>query len=366
MKVAIVHYWLVGMRGGERVLEELLRLYPQADIFTHVADPAKLSPLIRDRKITETSVARLPFARQQYQKYLGFMPRALEEIDLRGYDLVISSESGPAKGIIPPPTARHICYVHSPMRYIWDSYNSYASGLGAVGRFYFSRLAHKLRQWDVTTAQRVDRFVTNSSFVADRVERYYRRSSDVLNPPVDLGVYALPPEHAPRSYYLFVSELVPYKKADVVIDAFRGFDRPLKVVGDGAQRAKLERNLPPNIELLGRVDQNQLTELYQGAQALIFPAEEDFGIVPLEAMACGTPVLAYGRGGVRDSVIDGDTGLYFDRQDADAVCDAVERFENMGQSHFDVQRLHAHACSFSPERFRTRFAEIVDETLKQA
>lgn len=366
MKVAIVHYWLVGMRGGERVLEELLRVYPQADIFTHVADPSRLSQLIREKSLTETFIARLPFARRHYKRYLGFMPRALEELDLSGYDLVISSESGPAKGVIPPPTARHICYVHSPMRYIWDNYNQYADTLGLVGRVYFSRVAHSLRQWDVTTAQRVDRFVANSSFVADRIKRYYGRDADVLNPPVDIESYTLPNDVPRRDYYLFVSELVPYKRADLVVEAFKECDRSLKVVGDGAQRVDLMRDLPPNVELLGRVDQERLPKLYQDAKALIFPAEEDFGIVPLEAMACGTPVLAYGRGGVRDSVVDGETGLYFDRQDPAAVRDTVERFESFGENRFDPRQLNTHARSFNGERFRMRFKEIADSVLSAA
>lgn len=363
MRVAIIHYWLVAMRGGERVLEELLRLYPQADIFTHVVDRAILSPLIAERKITETSIARLPGAVKHYQKYLGFMPRALEELDLRGYDLILSSESGPAKGIIPPPDARHVCYVHTPMRYIWDHYHSYSDGLGKVGRLYFSHLAHRLRQWDISTAARVDRFVCNSSFVAQRVNRYYRREADVVHPPVDLDLYNLPREQGDRGYYLFVSQLVPYKRADLVIDAFRGLDRPLKVVGEGSARAALEASLPPNVELLGRVDNDALSKLYQGAKALIFPAEEDFGIVPVEAMACGAPVLAYGRGGARDTVKPGETGLFFDDQSAGAIRDAVARFEAQGAGWVDPVRINAHAQSFGAARFRDEFKAVVDAVM---
>lgn len=363
MKVAIVHYWLVGMRGGERVLEELIRLYPDADLFTHVADRSRLSDLIAGRPITETFIARLPGAKKHYQKYLGLMPRALEELDLSGYDLVISSESGPAKGVIVPPGAAHVCYAHTPMRYIWDHYGAYSRQLGWAGRQYFSRLAHRLRIWDVTTAARVDRFVANSSFVAERIRRYYNRGADVVHPPVDLDAYTLADPPLLRNHYLFVSELVPYKRADLVIEAFRGLDRKLLVVGDGSHRDTLAKTLPPNVELLGRVPFEDLPGLYQGARALIFPAEEDFGIVPVEAMACGTPVLAYGRGGTRDSIIDGRTGLFFDSQTPAAIRDAVTRFEAAGAGAFSAEAIAAHAAGFSAERFRRAFARIAEEAL---
>lgn len=363
MKVAIIHYWLVGMRGGERVLEELLHLYPDADIFTHVADPARLSDLINGRPITESFIARLPGARKHYQKYLALMPRALEELDLTGYDLVISSESGPAKGVIVPPGAAHVCYTHTPMRYIWDHYGAYSRQLGRIGRMYFSHLAHRLRIWDVSTAARVDRFVANSNFVASRIQRYYNRGADVVHPPVDLDAYQLAQPPRTREHYLFVSELVPYKRADLVIEAFRGQDRKLLVVGDGSHRAELEKTLPPNVTLLGRVPFEDLPGLYQGAQALVFPAEEDFGIVPVEAMACGTPVLAYGRGGARDSVLDGRTGLFFDSQTPEAIRDAVSRFEASAAGAFDPEDIAAHAAGFGADRFRREFAEVADQAL---
>lgn len=362
MKVAIIHYWLVGMRGGERVLEEFIHLYPDADIFTHVADVDALSPLLANQRISQTSVSRLPGARKHYQKYLGFMPRALEELDLSAYDLVISSESGPAKGIIAPPHAPHICYVHSPMRYIWDHYPAYSSQLGRLGRAYFSRLAHRLRIWDVTSAARVDRFVANSNFVARRIRAYYNRDACVVHPPVDLDAYTLLKGDAPRDYYLFVSQLVPYKRADLVIDAFRGQDKRLLVVGDGGERREIERNLPPNVTLLGRAPAADLPGLYQNAKALIFPAEEDFGIVPVEAMACGTPVLAYGRGGARDSVVDGKTGLFFEAQDTASIRDVIARFEAVADT-FDPAEIHAHARGFGAERFRREFAAVVAQAI---
>lgn len=361
MRVAIIHYWLVAMRGGEKVLEELLRMFPEADLYTHVADRSALGGLLKDREIRETFVSRLPGAVRHYQKYLGFMPRALEELDLGGYDLVLSSESGPAKGVIVPPGARHICYVHSPMRYIWDHYPAYSAQLGPLGRAYFSRLAHRLRVWDVTAAARVDRFVANSSFVAQRIQRYYRRTAEVVHPPVDLEAYGLAQRE--RTGYLFVSQLVPYKRADLVIEAFRGLDAHLTVVGDGSERARLERNLPPNVKLAGRVADAEMAAMYQGARALIFPAEEDFGIVPVEAMACGTPVLAYGKGGARDSVIEGETGLFFDSQTVAAIRDAVSRFEATS-GRFQPVRINAHAQGFGAARFRAQMQAVIDKTLQ--
>jgi glycosyltransferase involved in cell wall biosynthesis len=365
-RVAIVHYWLVGMRGGERVLEEMLKLYPDADIFTHVADRERLSPRIAVRPITETFIARLPGARKHYQKYLGFMPRALEELDLNAYDLILSSESGPAKGVIARPDATHLCYCHSPMRYIWDHYHAYRKPLGWLQGTYFSHLAHRLRQWDVTSAARVDRFVANSRFVASRIHRVYNREAHVVHPPVDLDLYGpddaatgAPVAQGARDYYLYVSELVPYKRADLAIDAFTGLDLPLKVVGRGSEFDRLSKNAPSNVTLLGRVEDADLPDLYRGARALIFPAEEDFGIVPVEAMACGTPVIAFGRGGALDSVVDGKTGLFFDEQSVPALRAVVQEFETCRDS-FDPAAISGHACSFGADRFRKKLQAQID------
>lgn len=362
LKVAIIHYWLVKMRGGEKVLEELIRIYPQAEIFTHVADRENLSDLILSRPIHETFISRLPGAVKHYQKYLSLMPRALEELDLTGFDLVISSESGPSKGVIVPPGATHVCYTHTPMRYIWDHYPAYRARLGWLKRMYFSHLAHKLRTWDVTSAARVDSFVANSRFVASRIHRYYNRSSDVVHPPVDLDTYRVDPDVTERPYYLFVSELVRYKRADLVIEAFRDMDAEVLVVGDGEERKVLEQDLPPNVKLLGRVPLDELKRLYQGARALIYPGEEDFGIVPVEAMACGTPVIAYARGGALDSVVEGETGIFFHAQTVEALKDAVERFEDTRDS-FDSERISAHADSFSSTEFRRKMGDVIEQAL---
>ncbi len=363
MKTAIVHYWLIGMRGGERVLEEMSKLYPDADIFTHVYDPARVSAQLKQHSITESFVGRLPFARRHYQKYLGFMPRALEQLDLSSYDLILSSESGPAKGIVPSPGARHICYCHSPMRYIWDEYHTYTEHMDPVSRFVFSRIAHKMRLWDVVSAARVDAFIANSSFTASRIERYYRRPADIVHPPVDMARFK--PRSDVGDFFLFASQLVPYKKADLAIEAFRHIEAPLYVVGDGSERARLEKTAPPNVTFLGRVSDERLEELFARCRALIFPGQEDFGIVPLEVMASGRPVIAFGGGGALDTVVPEKTGLLFETQTPAALTSAVHRFQRI-ETRFDPDTLVRHAASFSQERFRNAFQAAVDKILESA
>lgn len=350
------------MRGGERVLEELCELYPQADIFTHVVDRARLSETLKARNIETSFIAKMPMAKKHYQKYLGFMPRALEQLDLTNYDLVISSESGPAKGIIPAPGARHVCYCHSPMRYIWDHYHDYSDNLGGLARAVFARVAHKLRAWDVTSAARVDRFVANSNFVAQRIERYYRRDADVVPPPADLAAFA--PVAQPGADYLHVGELVRYKRVDLAVEAFRGLDATLVVAGDGEERKALEKAAPRNVRFVGRVSHERLVELYANCRALIFPGEEDFGIVPVEAMASGRPVIAYGSGGALDTVKPGLSGVHFKEQTPEALRAAIADFER-DAARYDPQAIVAHAQTFSREAFRRRFTAIVDEVMAE-
>lgn len=359
MRIAIIHYWLVGMRGGEKVLEEIASLYPQADIYTHVVDRSRLSPALAGRNIRQTFIGNLPFARRAYKAYLSFMPRALEAIDLSGYDLILSSESGPAKGVIAPPNARHLCYCHSPMRYVWDQFADYARGLNPVARAYFCSVAHRVRVWDATAAQRVDRYLANSAFIAARVRRSYGRRADVLHPPIDLARFQ--PGQA-EDGYLFVSELTGYKRADLVVEAFRGLDRRLTVVGDGPQFEVLKRTAPPNVVMKGRLSDEALAAEYAKARALIFPAEEDFGLTPVEAMAAGRPVLALGRGGALETVRDGETGLFFPEQNVPSIREAIARFER-AESHFDPAVIRTHAEGFSKTAFRTRFASAVDDLM---
>ena len=356
-RVALIHYWLVGMRGGERVLEAFCRMYPEAHIFTHVADPTALSPLLRRHRITETRIGRLPFAKRLYSSYLPLMPRALEELDLRGYDLVISSEAGPAKGVIPPPDAPHLCYCHSPMRYLWDQYHTYRSSAGRLTRAVMPGLAHRLRQWDVASALRVDGFLANSTHVAARIEKYWRRGADVVPPPVDLARFAPVPALERGAFYLWAGELAPYKRPDLAVRAFRALDRPFVMLG-GPEReaAQLRRIAGPKTRILGRVSDEEMTRALARCRALIFPGEEDFGIVPVEALASGRPVIAYGRGGIRDSVRDGETGLFFHEQSVGALIDAVRRFEASGLEHAPSPRFTAAAGRFTEEAFRAGVA----------
>jgi glycosyltransferase involved in cell wall biosynthesis len=353
MKVAIVHYWLVTMRGGEKVVESLCRMFPEADIFTHVHAPGEISGTINAHRVTETRVARLPFARRRYQMYLPLMPGALEALDLSGYDLVISSESGPAKGVIPPPDAFHLCYTHSPMRYLWDQYHLYRDGSGLLGRAMMPLFAPGLRQWDVTSAARVDAFLANSSHVAKRIEKYWRREAEVRAPPVDVDAFRPLPRGEAGDFYLWVGELVHYKRPDIAVEAFTRLGKKLVVIGGpDAEARRLAARAGANVTFLGKTDFATLKEHMARCRALVFPGEEDFGIVPVEVMASGRPVIAYGRGGALDTVRDGETGLLFQDQTVDGLVNAVETFEGARLQDLDPLALRAHARRFDEAHFQ--------------
>ncbi|MEM8728775.1 MAG: glycosyltransferase [Pseudomonadota bacterium] len=359
-RVALIHYWLVGMRGGEKVLEALCRMFPDADIFTHVYAPDKVSPLIRRHKVCTTSISKLPLATRFYTKYVSQMPRALEELDLSGYDLVISSESGPAKGVIPQPEALHLCYVHSPMRYIWDHYGIYRRNADPITRRMMGRLTSQLRQADVISAARVDGFAANSRFVQQRVTKYWRRKSRVIHPPVDVDRFRPAPDTEVGSFYLYAGELTAYKRPELAIEAFTQMGLPLVVIGgpSKAERA-LARKAGTNIRFLGRVPDEKLRKYFAACRALIFPGEEDFGILPVEVMAAGRPVIAYGKGGALDSVIDGVTGTFFDTQSVQALVDTVTRFEADRMYNMDSDRIVTHAQRFSEPHFRDGMIDLL-------
>ena len=347
-RVAIIHYWLVGMRGGERVIERLLHLYPDADLFTHVYAPEAMSSVIRARPVKTTFIQKLPGAARHYQKYLPLMPMALEELDLRGYDLVISSESGPAKGVIAAPDARHVCYCHSPMRYLWDHYHDYKVSAGRVARMAMPLMFHSLRQWDVTSAARVDQFVANSSFIQKRIQRAWRRDSLVVHPPVSVDLFK--PRSDVTDRYLWVGQMTPYKRADLAVEAFNALQLPLPMVGDGEMAAELRKRAGPTIRIIPRMRFDELRHAYATSKALIFTPEEDFGIVPVEMMASGRPVLAYARGGIRDSLVERKTGLFFERQTIESLIDGVRAMEAW-LPEFDPADAVAQAERFAPEHF---------------
>ncbi|MGN8158826.1 glycosyltransferase [Salinisphaera sp. RV14] len=363
LRIALVHYWFVTDRGGEKVVNSLCKLFPDADVFTHVIDRERFGALNKAHYVRETFIARIPGARKHYQRLLPLMPLALEQLDLREYDLVISSESGPAKGVLTGPDTLHICYCHSPMRYLWDMYPDYREAAGRLTRAMMVPLTHYLRLWDRASADRVDHFIANSHFIRARIRKCYRRDAKVIHPPVDVGRFECVYEKG--DYFLLLGQLTRYKRPDIAIEAFRArSSMRLLVVGEGDFRDELRRNAPGNVEFLGRVDDARVKELLESARALVFPGVEDFGIVPIEAMACGTPVLAYGRGGALETVIDGETGLLFSHQTPEFLMSALERLEQW-EPTIDRAAIRAHALTFSEERFHHRMKEAVDGWLAQ-
>jgi glycosyltransferase involved in cell wall biosynthesis len=356
MRCAIVHYWLLGMRGGEKVVEALCRLYPQADIFTLFYDPESVSPLIRSHRVTASFLN--PF-RKHYRSLLPVMPMALEHLDLRDYDLIISSESGPAKGIISSSRARHVCYCHSPMRYLWDLYPEYLHEWthAAWKRALMVSLSSYLRLWDYASASRVDKFVANSINVQKRIWRSYRRKSDVVYPPVAVETFY----HCPADdYYLIVSELVPYKRIEHAVQCFSRTGRPLKIVGDGPEYKRLRKLPGTNIEFCGRVSPAELRDLYARCRALVQPGEEDFGIVAVEAIASGKPVIGLGRGGVLESVPTADphAGFFYDDPGEANLEEAILRFERQ-ESSIRSYELQTAALRFSEERFAEGMRSVI-------
>ncbi len=354
MRVAIVHYWLVSMRGGERVLEQLCDIYPEAEIFTHVVDHRVLSPTLRARTIHTSFIARLPFAKAHYQKYLPLMPRALEGLDLTDYDLVISCEAGPAKGVITRPDALHLTYCHSPMRYIWDQYHQYRAQSGFAARLLMPLFAPALRQWDMASAARSDVVLANSHYVAARIAKAWGRNAQVVHPPVETGLFR--PSDAVDDEYLWVGQLVPYKRPDVAVEAFCASGRRLHVVGEGPMLGRLKeivrlKGCEALVRFTPRLSFDGLRSAYASARALVFTAEEDFGLVPIEVMASGRPVLALGRGGTLETVVAGVTGQFYADNSVASLMEALDGFEAWLPG-FHPEDALARAAEFSPGNFR--------------
>ena len=376
-RVAIVHDWLQTFAGSERVLEQLLLCFPDADLFALVDVMSQTDrQFLRGRPVRTTFIGKLPFARRHFRQYLGLMPLAIQQFDLRAYDLVISSSHAVAKGVMTGPDQIHIAYIHSPMRYIWDLQHQYldqagiAGGLrGAYARWLFARL----RLWDAISTNSVDVIVANSHYIARRIRKTYRREACVIHPPVDIDRFRPPDDGAARGdYYLLASRFVPYKRADLVAASFaRTPGRRLVVVGDGPEARQVHKAArgAPNIEFRGAVSQETLIGLMQQARALVFAAEEDFGITLVEAQACGTPVIAYGHGGAADIIIGSErkdpTGILFPRQDEDSLLQALDRFEAR-ETEFRAGACRANAERFRAGRFREAFFDLTVEAMTQA
>jgi glycosyltransferase involved in cell wall biosynthesis len=363
MKVAAVHEWLDTYAGSERVLEEILALYPQADVFVLVDFlPPAQREFLRGRKVTTSLIQKLPFARKRFRWYLPLMPFAIEQFDLSDYDLVISSSHAVAKGVIGRPHQPHISYVHSPMRYAWDLQRDYLDG-GRWRSLPPRLLMHYLRMWDTRTANGVDHFVANSEFIAQRILKTYRRFAEVIHPPVDVEKFSAAEEK--EDFYVTLSRLVLYKRADLVIDAFSTMpQRRLIVMGDGPEFSQLKHRASTNVSFLGRVSEETKRYYMERARAFVYAGEEDFGIALVEAQACGTPVITFGRGGATEIVIDGETGLLFGEQSPQAVVAAIDRFERMRL--LDPLQIGENARRFGAARFRREFRALVDRVAQPA
>lgn len=367
--MAIIHYWFVKVRGGERVVEALADMFPEADLFTLVLDPEALPQSLQSRNFTTSFLQNTPGIKHHYKKLLPLFPLALEQFNLDDYDLVISSESGAAKGVLTRPLACHICYCHTPMRYIWDMYHQYRAkpGMGAVARLFFSLSAHYMRLWDYAAAARVDYFVANSQNVAHRIDKHYRRKAMVINPPVDVCAGYISPEV--DDYYLTVGQLVDYKRVDLAIEACNRLRRPLRIIGEGEEFERLRTLAGPTVKFMGHLPDPELRVNYARCRALLFPGEEDFGIVPVEAQSFGRPVIAFGRGGALETVVGGSptdpgapeasTGIFFAEQSADSLAAAIRLFES-NESRFSPAFIRRHAERFGVSRFKAEMRAFID------
>ncbi len=365
MKIAVVHDWLTTYAGAERVLEQILLLYPEADLYSLINFlPEDKKGFILNKRVRTSFMQKLPFVKKKYRSYLPLMPFAIEQFDLSEYNVIISSSHAVAKGVLTNSNQLHICYCHTPIRYAWDLYYQYLreSGLekGLKGKIAKLTL-HYIRVWDSTTANRVDYFIANSKYIAKRIKKIYGKDSTVIYPPVDVDRFERC--SIKKDIYLTASRMVPYKKMDLIVKAFSEMpDKKLIVIGDGPDFDKVKSKATRNIEILGYQSFKVLKDYMQRAKAFIFAAEEDFGITPVEAQACGTPVIAYGKGGVLETVIEDKTGIFFKEQTRESLAEAVERFERI-QSKFDCNEIRKNAERFSKDRFKREFKGFVEKRL---
>lgn len=357
MRVAIIADWMSNVGGGGRVLTQLHEMFPDAPIYTTIRDAERLPVEMREWDVRTSFLQRVPFARKRYQAFLPLMPLAFEQFDLREYDLVISTSSACAKGVITRPDTLHICYCYTPCRYIWDLYHDYTAGRRALP--LIAPVAHWLRMWDRLSADRVDHFVSLSREVAGRIRRHYRRDAEIVYPPVEVD--RIRPNGRPaEDFYLVVSRLVEYKRIDLAVQAATRLGRRLIVVGEGPMRKKLEAMAGPTVEFTGFLPDDEVADLLARCRGFLFPGLEDFGIAPVEAQAAGRPVVALGRGGTSETVVDGVTGVLFDEQSVEAVIDGIRRLE---RTRIDPVACRRNAERFSPERFRAELSRVIEEKL---
>jgi glycosyltransferase involved in cell wall biosynthesis len=372
VKVAIIHDWLVTYAGAEKVLEQLLKIYPDADLFS-LADfiDEDQRGFILNKQVTTSFIQKLPFARKKYRSYLPFMPLAIEQLDVSKYHIVISSSHAVAKGVITGPDQLHISYVHSPIRYAWDLQHQYLKEAGldrGLKGWIAKAILHYIRNWDYRTANGVDYFLANSKFIAQRIWKVYRREADVIYPPVDVSAFTF--HDKKEDFYLTASRMVPYKKIDLIVEAFSQMpDKKLVVIGDGPDFNKIKAKAASNVELLGYQPFDVLRYYMQRAKAFVFAAEEDFGITPVEAQACGTPVIAFGKGGALETVrgfgqAENPTGLFFEEQTIKSLVHSIKSFENIS-GDIKYQDCRENALRFSPERFRKEFEDYVNNKFKE-
>lgn len=361
IRVALVHDWLVSSGGGERVLRDLHRMFPDAPIYTLVYDCAKAPKWLEECDVRTTYIQKWPGGKTHHKYLLSFMPKAWESLDLSEYDLVISSCSSCCKGVITRPDAEHICYSFSPTRYVWDMYHEYMAGSGAVKRFFMPGMIHKVRLWDFQAAQRVDHFVADSNFVGSRIKKFYRRDFTTIYPGAHINEY--PIVEKPDDFYLVVSRFVHYKRVDIAVEACNMLRKKLVVIGSGGEEEQKLRSMAgPTVEFKGRVSDEEMEHYYSRAKGFLFPGIEDYGITPIEAMSAGVPVLAYGKGGALETVSDGNTGLYFYNQSAKGLADCIERFEREGVA-YTRQQIHNYSLGFSEEVFRQKMGDFISRTL---
>ena len=366
-KIAVVHEWLVDHSGSEKVLEQMLAVFPEADLFSVVEFlPDELKYYIQHKEVKTTFIQRLPFARKHYRNYLPLMPLAIEQLDVSAYDIVISNSHAVAKGVITSSDQLHICYCHSPIRYAWDLYHQYLREAGltrGLKGFFAKAFLHYLRQWDLSTVNRIDYFIANSEYIARRIENVYRRSATIIHPPIDIEGFALCERK--EDFFLTASRFVPYKRIDLIVQAFTAMpDQTLVVIGDGPDVDKVKAAAGPNIQLLGFQPFEVLKDYMQRAQAFVFAADEDFGMIPVEAQACGTPVIAYRKGGVLETILDMKTGLFFEEQSVAAITEAVHRFHTI-KTLFVPATIRTHAEAFGGKAFREKLEDFVEDKVEQ-